>query len=305
MKKGLLTGFTPYQKNIAYNIFKREFKKYNIQLDLFEIDNYALYIKNDRVDFDISNYDFCVMLAKDQYISALFERAEKPCFNSYKSIFCADDKFLTHLILANNKISMPKTISGNTYFRYLQENYKRNADFKNKVANELNFPLVAKPTFSFGGQGIQMIKNIEELDSFLTKIENDAYIFQEFVEDNSGADIRCVVVGDEVIFSLLRKNDNSFLSNISAGGTASLFKASKELKETAVKCAKLLGLVYCSVDFFYTNNNQPLVCEVNANPGGVERNESITGISQAKKFVFYIVNHLCGRKRHYALGEMV
>ena len=43
-------------------------------------------------------------------------------------------------------------------------------------------------------------------------------IVQECVEQSVGMDVRVWVVGDKVVSCLGRKNENSFLSNISLGG---------------------------------------------------------------------------------------
>ena len=93
----------------------------------------------------------------------------------------------------------------------------------------------------------------------------------------------------KVIFSIMRKNSSNFISNVSSGGTAINYQASKEQKEIAVKVANILGLEHCAIDFFNTKNGSPLICEVNANAGGIEINEELTGINQAEEFVEYIV----------------
>lgn len=292
MKNGILVGFTEYQKVVAYNILKKEFAKFKVALDLLELDKYAITVNDGLIDFDASKYDFCIMLVKDQYIATLFEQAGKPCFNNYKSIFCADDKFLTHLILSNAGIKMPKTMSGNTEFRYQEGEFERDRAFKDKLEKGLGYPMVAKPTYSYGGKGIYFIENRSQLNNFIRKINKNSYIFQQFVEEGSGTDIRCIAVGGKVVFSILRQNDKNFLSNISAGGRAVKFNADKKYIQAAEKAAKVLGLDYCSVDFFNTSNKEPLLCEVNANPGGIERNKRLTGISQAKKLAEYIVNKI-------------
>ena len=114
-------------------------------------------------------------------------------------------------------------------------------------------------------------------------------MYQEFIKDNPGTDIRVMVVGGKAIFSIMRQNPNSFISNVSSGGNAIKFEATKEQKQIAVKIAKILKLDHCAVDFFNTENKKTLVCEVNANAGGIEINEKLTGINQAEKFVDFIL----------------
>lgn len=290
-RKALLIGFTNRQTNDIFKIYQNCLKKANIELRLLKIDEYALCIKNGRPSINVDKYDFCIELVKDQYISTLFKKYKKPCFNNYQSMCWSDDKFLTYVKLAENDIPLPKTISGNTDFDGLTlPDYKRSSQFQNKIEKELKYPFVAKPTFGYGGKGVVIIKNRKEFDDFIYNIGQTPYLYQEFIKDNPGTDIRVMVVGGKVIFSIMRQNPNSFISNISSGGSAIKFEATKEQKQIAVKVAKLLKLDCCAVDFFNTENKKPLVCEVNANAGGIEINEKLTGINQAEKFVNYILN---------------
>lgn len=293
MKKGLLIGFTKWQTECAYKIYVEFFAKHNIKLDLLKIDEYVLAIENGKSNISVKDYDFCVMLVKDQYISTLFEKHGKPCFNGYKEMSSSDDKFLTYVKLAENNIPLPKTLSGNTDFDGLKiSDYKRSDSFRNKVENYLGYPFVAKPTFGYGGKGVVIINNRKEFNIFLDNVGQEAYIYQEFIPDNPGSDIRVMVVGGKVIFSIMRNNPNSFISNVSSGGNATKFEATKEQKKIAVKVAKILGLEHCAVDFFNMEDGRPLLCEVNANAGGIEINEKLTGINQAEKFVEYIVEKI-------------
>lgn len=290
MKRGVLIGFTKWQTECAYKIYKQFFERYNIELDLLKIDEYVICIENDRYSLDIDQYDFCIMLVKDQYISLLFEKAGKRCFNGYDNMSFSDDKFLTYVKLVGEGIPMPKTLSGNTDFDGLKlSDFHRSEDFKNKVERHLNYPFVAKPTFGYGGKGVVIIHDREEFDSFITSIGQEPYLYQEFVPDNPGSDIRVMVVGGDVIFSIMRKNPNSFISNVSSGGSACEYEATAKQKQIAQKVAKILGLSHCAVDFFNMEDGSALVCEVNANAGGIEINEKLTGVNQAEKFVEYII----------------
>ncbi len=290
MKKGLLIGFTKWQTECAYKIYAEHFAIHNIKLDLLKIDEYVLCVENGKPSIKVQDYDFCVMLVKDQYISTLFEKQGKLCFNAYNAMCSSDDKFLTYVKLAENNIPLPKTLSGNTDFDGLKlPDFKRSKEFRDKVENYLGYPFVVKPTFGYGGKGVVIINNRQEFDKFLDRVGQEPYIYQEFISDNPGSDIRVMVVGGKVIFSIMRQNPNSFISNVSSGGNASKYEATKEQKQIAIKVAKILGLEHCAVDFFNTEDGRSLLCEVNANAGGIEINEKLTGINQAEKFVEYIV----------------
>ncbi len=113
-------------------------------------------------------------------------------------------------------------------------------------------------------------KNRNELEQLLQEQCQNAYIFQEFVYDNVGNNIRLVVVGGKVIYSVLRKDTVNLKDNMVGKDDEDIFVATKEQVEIAEKIAKILDLDYCAIDFFDTIDNKPLVCEVNANPGGID-----------------------------------
>ena len=90
---------------------------------------------------------------------------------------------MTFVKLAEKGITLPKTLSGNTDFDGLKiEGYSWSCNFKNKVEAILGYPFVAKATFGYGGKGVSIIKNEEKFNNFLSKIGQEPYLFQEFIE---------------------------------------------------------------------------------------------------------------------------
>lgn len=291
--KGLLIGFTKWQTTTAYPLFKKFFSEYGIELDLQKIDEYVLCVRDNGLNLDFNQYDFCIQLVKDQYISSIFESLNKPCFNKYNSMAMSDDKFLTYVKLFSHDIPLPKTLSGNTDFDGLTiDGYNRSTSFIDKIENELKYPFVAKPTLGYGGRGVKTINNRSGLENLLKEQGQTAYIFQEFVYDNVGNNIRVVVVGGKAIYSVLRKDTVNLKDNMVGRDDEEKFTATKEQIDIAEKIANILSLDYCAIDFFDTIVKRPLVCEVNANPGGILDYEKITGVNQAKELVKFIVNKI-------------
>jgi len=98
-------------------------------------------------------------------------------------------------------------------------------------------------------------------------------LVQQFVKEAGGEDLRCFVVGDKVVATMLRKGaEGDFRSNLHRGGTAKVIKISKEERATAVSAAKAMGLNVCGVDMLRSNDG-PVVMEVNSSPGleGIEK----------------------------------
>ena len=114
-------------------------------------------------------------------------------------------------------------------------------------------------------------KQDELIQKNVTSIEEYDDIFD--LKDANGADIRCFVIGDKVVASMMRQaKEGEFRSNIHRGGSASLIRITPEERSTAVRAAKTMGLNVCGVDILRSNHG-PVVMEVNSSPGleGIEK----------------------------------
>ncbi len=69
------------------------------------------------------------------------------------------------------------------------------------------------------------------------------FLMQEFIGEAKGADLRCFVVGDQVVASMQRQApEGDFRSKPARRGTAVAAKASRAEQQVAVRSAKALGL---------------------------------------------------------------
>jgi ribosomal protein S6--L-glutamate ligase len=128
------------------------------------------------------------------------------------------------------------------------------------------------------------------------------FMVQEFIKEADGADLRCLVVGDKVVASMMRKaKEGEFRSNLHRGGTASLVKISPEERKTAVRAAKIMGLNVAGVDLLRSSRG-PVVMEVNSSPG-LEGIEQATGEDVAGLIIEFIEkNARRGRTRTRGRG---
>lgn len=112
-------------------------------------------------------------------------------------------------------------------------------------------------------------------------------LVQEFIEEAGNEDIRCLVVGDRVVASMMRSGaEGDFRSNLHRGGTAKPIKITPEERSTAVRAANIMGLNMCGVDLLRSNHG-PVVMEVNSTPG-LEGVEKATGIDVAGKIIEFL-----------------
>ena len=110
---------------------------------------------------------------------------------------------------------------------------------------------------------------------------------QEFIKESSGTDIRCWVIGDKVVASMLRRGPaGEFRSNLHRGGNAESIRITPEERSTAVRAAKIMGLRVAGVDMLRSNHG-PVVMEVNSSPG-LEGIEKTTGKDVAGMVIAFI-----------------
>lgn len=115
------------------------------------------------------------------------------------------------------------------------------------------------------------------------------FVVQEYIQEAQGADLRCFVVGGEVIASMQRvASPGEFRSNLHRGGRAHLIEVTSEERDMAIRATRIMGLDVAGVDLIRSNRG-PLVMEVNSSPGlaGIEM---ISKIDIATKIIEFIEN---------------
>ena len=150
-------------------------------------------------------------------------------------------------------------------------------------------PLVIKLLEGTQGLGVVLAETKKAAESVIEAFRGlDANILvQEFIKESAGTDIRCFVIGERVVASMLRKGaEGEFRSNIHRGGSATSVRLTPEERTTAVRAAKAVGLRVAGVDILRSNHG-PLVMEVNSSPG-LEGIEGATKVDVGDKIIAYI-----------------
>jgi ribosomal protein S6--L-glutamate ligase len=153
-------------------------------------------------------------------------------------------------------------------------------------------PVVVKLLEGTQGKGVVLAETRKAAESVVEAFrgQNANFLVQEFIREAGGADIRCFVVGDKVVASMIRQaQEGEFRSNLHRGGSSKLIKITPEERSTAVRSARIMGLNVAGVDILRSNHG-PVVIEVNSSPG-LEGIEAATGKDIASLIVAYIEKH--------------
>lgn len=201
--------------------------------------------------------------------------------NKSQAISRSRDKLRSMQILAREGVGLPVT-----GFAHATQ------DIDGLIETVGGAPLVIKLLEGTQGIGVVLAETYQAAKSVIEAFRGlDANILvQEFIKEAEGADIRCFVVGREVIAAMKRQGaPGEFRSNLHRGGNAQKIVPSDEERDTAIRAAKAMGLKIAGVDLLRSNHG-PVVMEVNSSPG-LEGIEKATKIDVAGKIIEYIAQH--------------
>ena len=216
--------------------------------------------------------------------------------NPAEHILRARDKLRTHQLLCGQGIGMPTTVFG--------ENPDDTADLLSMLGPP---PHVIKLTEGTQGAGVMLTEKLSASKSVIEALRGlyANFLVQEFIEEAKGADLRCFVIGDQVVAAMRRQAPKGdFRSNLHRGGFAKGIKPTKEEKETAIRAAQSLGLEVAGVDLIRSKRG-PLVLEVNSSPG-LEGIESASGLDIAGEIIQYVTDKASARsaqKGHFLVRK--
>ena len=289
MKRALFI-FNAYSRQSGpqrfYERMKEELLPYGYLLEAKTNREILNYIdkKGDIAGIDLSPYAFCLYLDKDEYVAAMLEKEGMRLFNRAESIRLCDDKMLTHIALAKENISMPKTI--NAPLNY--SGYESSNSFLSEVEALLPYPMVAKENYGSLGKGVFLLSNHDDLVAFEKSHWNVPHLYQEFIRSSFGFDHRIIVIGGHYVAGMKRVNlHGDFRSNLAQGGQGEKVDIPFSYRALAEKVSTLLKLDYGGVDLLDDANGNPVLCEVNSN-AFITGIEETTGINVAARYAAYI-----------------
>ena len=191
------------------------------------------------------------------HLTYCLEQIGLPVVNSFSVSEICGNKLITSLILKKNNVPTPKTT-----FAFSTESAR-------ECMKKLGYPLVVKPIIGSWGRGVYQIKDQSMADMMLdSRQENDnsfsrIYYLQELI-DRPSRDIRCIVIGDQIVASVFRhSSENEWRTNVAVGGRTEMAPLTSELKEIVLKASNAVGGGILGVDLMEDKERGYLVHEVN------------------------------------------
>lgn len=209
-----------------------------------------------------------------------FESLDVYTINSSIAITRSRDKLRCLQLLAQRQINIPKTSFAS---------HPTTQEIHSLIKGVDGPPVIIKLLEGTQGIGVVLAETKKAAESVMQAFMslNTNIIVQEFIKESQGSDVRCFVVGDQVVAAMLRKaGSDEFRSNIHRGGVGEMVELTQVERDIAIKAAKIMGLGLAGVDLLRSDRG-PLVIEVNSSPG-LEGIEKTTGINIADLIIEYI-----------------
>lgn len=232
--------------------------------------------------------DFVVFLDKDILLARYLKQQGIPVFNDPEVIETCDNKANQYLQLAHHHIPMPVTIIAPKVY----PNFTiRNTGYYEMVLSTLSLPLIIKEGRGSFGMKVYLIETEEAFYEKVDQLRGVDYVFQQFIASSKGRDIRVNIVGGEVVAAMYRHSETDFRANITNGGKAEVVQLTEAQQQLAIQAAEAVGAEFAGVDLLFGEQEEPIVCEVNA-AAHIRNILNVTGINVADAMIQYILRRI-------------
>ncbi len=255
--------------------------------NLFVFDNSKIYAGVFEHNPEMRRPDYVIFWDKDITLAKYLEHIGIRVFNKASAIETCDNKIDSFIELKKHNVPIPETIPAPmTYDNIGYDDFS----FLDEFEKILGYPMIVKEAYGSFGQQVYMAIDRNELEFLAHQCERKPFLFQKYIGDKPGVDLRLQVVGDEVVCGIKRKANNDFRANITRGAYMYKIQPDAKAEELAISAAKATGCDFAGVDLLF-NGDDYLVCEVNSN-AHFKNLYDCTQINVADKIIQYIKTNI-------------
>ncbi len=270
----MLTGYIiekySYMKD-AYTCHRivEEAKKRGVSLQIVGIADtvvtqagvYHKGVKLEKCDFIINRYKYGHI---KEEIGALAKRTynDTAIFDAYIN------KYIQVKNLSSDGFLIPRYMLGTGYTGF------------EVIAENLGVPFVAKGLESSQGAEVFLVESKEDFQLLCEKYNPDKeYLFEEYIAESYGRDIRFYSIRGEVIACMTREAEQGFKANVALGASVREYPIDRNIRQVAKDIYEQTGLDFLGIDLLF-GKDKPYFCEINVMPG-IEGMERATGVNVA------------------------
>lgn len=228
--------------------------KHAIDLHLVDIREQILDPVAHKFNFDVV-LERCVSTVKGMHAVEFFESIGIPAINSLKIARTCENKFVTSLALAKNKVPTPR------FSLVFGEDQAKDA-----IKKMGGYPVVLKPVSGSWGRLIAKINDVNSLEAIIEQKtilggpHHHAFYIQHYIE-KPDRDIRIHVIGGKVIAAIYR-NSKHWITNTARGAEAIPCTIDSDLSKIAKDAGNAIGEGILGIDIFETKKGY-VVNEIN------------------------------------------
>ncbi len=281
-------------------------KKYFAQVDQLQLKNVEIRFGKEAGIFyegqPFGQYDCVYVKGSFRYanllrsLATLLEKNTAYMPLSGTAFTLTHNKLLTHLLLQQHNIPMPRTYLSST------------VDAAKALLQRVSFPIVMKFPEGTQGKGVMFADSLGSALSLLDALGalNQPFLIQEYVE-TEGTDIRALVAGEKVVAAMRRRaQKEEKRANIHVGGIGEPVQLTREVMKIAVATAKALQADICGVDIL-EGAVGPLVIEANVSPGLQELSKvsTLDVADELARFLARKTEERLGQQSHQAAAQVM
>lgn len=210
---------------------------------------------------------------------------------SFQSLDLAEDRGSFSTLLKNNNIPYPEF------------GVAENADEALALADQLDFPILVRPSYVLGGQGMKIVINKEELEQhvvdLLRKIPNNKLLLDHYLDGAIEAEADAICDGENVyIIGIMEHIEPCGIHSGDSNATLPVFNLGEyvvqQIKDHTYKIAKALNTVGLINIQFAVKDDKVFIIE--ANP---RASRTVPFIAKAYKepYVNYATKVMLGEKK--------
>lgn len=259
---------------------KQQAKNYNIELDFFDPNRFALSLNYDdekpsfelfyQADYyakpyKIKGYDLALArfgASSNQAGFLVMQQLQAmaiPCVNNLDAMRLTRDKWASLNQLLQHNLPI---INSQLFMLDFNPNLY-------KFKQDKNQPLIIKTLNGSQGKGVAKANNHASAMAMLDMLNSNNILShtQDFIKLEPAFDLRLLVIDKKVIAAVKRTAaSDDFRSNFHCNGIGETYNPSRDQEQIAIKACEVLDLDIAGVDLL-NYNGKNYILEVNASPG--------------------------------------
>ena len=161
-----------------------------------------------------------------------------------------------------------------------------------EIAQRIGVPFVVKGLRGSQGNQVYLVRNLDEYNELRENYKGvyKEFVFEEYIEESHGRDIRVFSIRGEVIACMKRASKGGFKANYALGGSVEPYSADNDIIRIAEDIYKSIPLDYAGIDLLFGRDGY-VFSEVNVSPG-IRGIEEASKINIAGRLISFIVEDL-------------